>query len=363
MKVVTVILAGGLGSRLWPRGTEKRPKQFTHLLGEGTMIQNTVMRLLPMVATDDIWVVTTADLAHHVSDQLPVVRKEHIIEEPFGRNTGPSIALAATLLRHAYGGDTVLMVLPSDHVITNVREFQGTLDLACAAAHSTEAIVTIGVRPTRAETGYGYIQVGDVVPLAGDQLQGVVHRVKTFAEKPDLATAQRFVDAGDFVWNAGIFVGKVDVVLRAISEHLPDHAPMFADLSRHVSRDTFSAALESTFRQLRSVSFDVGVMERAQNVLVVDGAFGWSDVGTWDELYRLSMKDGRNNVIEGNVVTLYTNNTLVSGTSGRLVGVVGVDNLIVVDTEHALMICKRGKTEDVRDLVDLIRRRHIGNQH
>ncbi len=362
MKVAAVVLAGGLGSRLWPRGTDRKPKQFTHVLGEGTMIQNTVMRLLPFVSANDIWIVTTRDLANHVHDQLPLVLHEHVIAEPFGRNTGPSIGLVATLLRGHLGENTVLLVMPSDHLILNVREFQNTLELACAAAERSDSIVTIGVMPTRSETGYGYIQVGDVVPFEEAQLQGKVHRVRTFAEKPDIATAQRFIDAGDFVWNSGIFVGKANVIHQAVIQHLPDHAPLFSELERHIGKESFDVTLENVFRQMRSVSFDVGVMEKADNVLVVDGSFGWSDVGTWDEVYRLSMKDGRNNVIEGNVVTLQTNNCLVSGSSGRLIGVVGVDNLIVVETEHALMITRRGKAEQVRDLIDLIRRRHIGAQ-
>lgn len=362
MKVLGIVLAGGLGSRLWPRGTDRKPKQFTHVLGEGTMIQNTVMRLLPFVAANDLWVVTTRDLQQHVLDQLPLIENSHVICEPFGRNTGPSIALASMLLRHQAGGSAVLAVLPSDHMVMNVRDFQATLEQACIVAAQSKSIVTIGVMPTRSETGYGYIQVGDTLSFNDPSLTYDVKRVKTFAEKPDLATAQRFLDAGDFVWNSGIFVGQADVIYHAVLEYLPDHAPIFIELERHIGKDSFDQALEYAFKQMRSISFDVGVMERATNVLVVDGTFGWSDVGTWDELYRLSMKDGRNNVIEGNVVTLQTNNCMVSGTSDRMIGIVGVDNLIVVETEQALMICKRGRAEQVRDLIDLIRRRHIGNQ-
>lgn len=361
MKVVAVVLAGGLGVRLWPRGTEKHPKQFVHVLGDGTLIQNTVMRLLPFLAPEDIYVSTTEDLAHHVVDQLPLLKPENVITEPFGRNTGPSIALSALLLAKKYGPDVVLAVLPSDHLVTNVREFQVTLDRACTAAEISENIVTIGVMPTRSETGYGYIQVGDEVQTENPVLNSYIREVRTFAEKPDLATAQRFIDAGDFVWNSGIFVGRASTILHAVERHLPDHAPLFNVLERHIGKETYSEMLENIFRQMRSVSFDIGVMEKATNVTVVDGSFGWSDVGTWDEIYRLSMKDGKNNVIEGNVVTLDANSCMVSAQSGRLIGIVGIDNLIVVDTEQALMICRRGKAETVRDLVDLIKRRHIGN--
>lgn len=359
MEPVAVVMAGGLGTRLWPRSTERKPKQFIHVLGDGTLIQNTVMRLLPVFPPERIYVVTTADLADHIPDQLPVLPPENIICEPFGRNTGPCLALSATILRERLGDECVMIMLPSDHVITNVAEFHLSLERAVHAAEDIGGIVTIGVMPTRPETGFGYIQVGDEVSCDRDSLHGVVKRVTTFAEKPDTQTAQRFIDAGDFVWNSGIFIGRIGAMLRSIHTHLPDHAPLFHLLERHIGKETFRDTLENIYKQMRSVSFDTGVMEEADNVLVVEGTFGWSDVGTWDELYRLSMKDGRNNVIEGNVVTLNTTNTLVSAAGGKMIGLVGIDNLIVVETESTIVICKRGEAERVRDLVDLLRRRQI----
>jgi mannose-1-phosphate guanylyltransferase len=357
MEPVAVVMAGGLGTRLWPRSTERRPKQFVHVLGDGTLIQNTVMRLLPVFPPERIFVVTTKDLAEHIPDQLPVIPAANVIVEPFGRNTAPCMALSATVLRHRFGDDCVMIALPSDHVISNVPEFHLSLERAVHAAEDIGGIVTIGVMPTRPETGFGYIQVGDEVSCDRDSLNGVVKRVTTFAEKPEVHTAQRFMDAGDFVWNSGIFIGRIGDVVRSIAEHLPDHAPLFQLLERHIDRDTYADTLETIYRQMRSVSYDIGVMEEAGNVLVVEGTFGWSDVGTWDELYRLSMKDGRNNVIEGNVVTMNTTNTLVSAAGGKMIGLVGIDNLIVVETESTIMICKRGEAEHVRDLVDLLRRR------
>lgn len=352
-------MAGGLGMRLWPRSTERKPKQFVHVMGDGTLIQNTVARLQPFIRPEDVYVVTTDELAQHVRDQLPAVPAENIILEPFGRNTGPCIALAATELKHLFDDETILVILPSDHVIQNVREFQSTINRACHAAATSPCVVTIGVMPTRPETGFGYIQIGDDVETTNPILDGRLQHVRTFAEKPDTATAQRFIDAGDFVWNSGIFVSKIGVLLDTIHRLLPDHAPLFQLYARSIGHDDQTDVRDSIYRQIRSVSFDIGVMEKAQNACVVEGAFGWSDVGTWDELYRLSMKDGKNNVLEGNVVTQGSTNCFVNGSSGRLIGIVGVDNLIVVETETSILICERGQSEKTRDLVELLRRRHI----
>ena len=356
-----VVLAGGLGMRLWPRSTERQPKQFIHTLGDGTLIQNTVARMLPFVDVTDIHIVTTVDVASHVADQLPMIPEANILREPFGRNTGPAIGFAATMLQHSHEDDTVVVVVPSDHIISNVREFHVTLDNAVAAAVATGRLITIGVMPSRPETGYGYIQVGEPIPNDNPVLADIVKSVEVFAEKPDAATAQRFLDAGDFVWNSGIVVGTLAALHRSMDAYLPDHAPLFHLFARHIGLPSEHEMLENTYRQMRSVSFDVGVLEQDATIGVVQGAFGWSDVGSWDEVYRLSMKDGRNNVIEGNVVALNTTNSLVSGSSGRLISLVDIDNVIVIETENAIMICHRGKAEDVRDLVDVLRRRQIAH--
>jgi mannose-1-phosphate guanylyltransferase len=359
MKIVAVVLAGGFGVRLWPRSTERKPKQFVHVLGEGTLIQNSVSRLAPFIDSSDVYVVSTPDFEQLATDQLPSIHQSQLLLEPFGRNTAPAIGFAATRLRRALGDDAVMVVLPSDHLISNVREFQVILDRACAAALAMGRIITIGVMPTRAETGYGYIQVGDELPTDNPVLRGVVKSVQTFAEKPDSSTAQRFVDAGDFAWNSGIVVATVGTILDRIDEYLPDHAPLLAQYGRAIGTADEGIVLESIYRQMRSVSFDVGVLEQDRTIGVVEGSFGWSDVGTWDEIYRMSMKDGKNNVLEGNVLAVNTTNCLVNGTTGRLIGLVNADNLVVIETESSIMICKRGQTEDVRDLVDQLRRRHI----
>jgi mannose-1-phosphate guanylyltransferase len=344
---------------MWPRSTERKPKQFSFVGGEGTLIQNTVWRLAPFISVENVYVVTTSDMASHVAEQLPMIPSANVLYEPFGRNTGPAIAFALSELSATLAPDDIVVVIPADHVVQNLREYHLTLDRATTAAAAMPVISTIGIVPTRAETGYGYIQVGSTIVTENPLLQDVLKSVRTFAEKPDLATAQRLVDSGDFVWNSGVFVATLLTFAEAISTHMPDHAPLFAVLERVRNSDTYQGTLESVYRQIRSVSFDVAVMEKAHNICVVEGGFGWSDVGTWDELYRLHKKDSKNNVIEGNVVTIRSTNSFVNSASGRLIGLVDVDNIIVVETESSILICKRGEAEHVRDIVETLRRKHI----
>lgn len=360
MKAVAVIMAGGLGARLWPRSTERLPKQFMHMIGEGSMIQNTVARLQSIVPIDDTFVVTTPDFIDVISKQLPQLPPENIITEPFARNTAPCMALAALHLRKRISSDAVMITIPSDHYIYNVREFHHSLEVAAMAADATESIATIGVRPTRAEAGFGYIQISDAdaseLSLYGEDLR----HVSVFAEKPDKETAQRFVDAGDFLWNCGIFIWKMSTFWNSFTKHLPDHAALFALLDSQIGKESYGSVLDNIYRQMRSVSLDYGILEKADNVVVVKSSFGWSDLGSWDEVYRLSPKDTKNNSIEGDVVALNSTNCFVSSNQ-KLIALVNVDDLIVVDTGHALLITKRGESETVKDLVDYLRRKQINH--
>ncbi|HYF01873.1 MAG TPA: sugar phosphate nucleotidyltransferase [Patescibacteria group bacterium] len=358
MKSVAVIMAGGAGARLWPRSTEKRPKQFIHLIGEGTMIQNTVMRLFPLFAPEDIYIVTLSSLVDVLRSQLPVLPSENIIGEPFGRNTAPCIALASIYIEEKYKEDVVIVALPSDHLIYNVREFHHSLEVAQKVASELDGIVTIGVAPTRPETAFGYIQVregnGTLVKMYNREVLYAVN----FAEKPDIDTAQRFADAGDFYWNSGMFIARISTLWSSFDAYLPDHAPLFHLIKKYFHKPTYPKMLDSMYKQMRPLSFDYGIMEKATNVFVVLSSFGWSDVGSWDELYRLSMKDAKNNAIEGDVIAMDSTNCFVSS-NGKMIGLIGVEDLIVVDSDNGLVICKRGDSQKIRDLVDFMRRKQI----
>jgi mannose-1-phosphate guanylyltransferase len=358
MKKIAVVMAGGSGPKFWPRSTEKKPKQFLHLIGEGTMIQNTVFRLLPIFAPEDIYIVTYQSLAEIAEDQLPNIPKENIIVEPFGRNTAPCIALTATALSERIDPDTVMMVFPSDHVIFNVREFHQSLEIAANIASERNDIVTIGITPTRPVSAFGYIQVREGAGDLGKYYETGVHFTNTFAEKPDLATAKRFIDSGDFLWNSGIFVWKVETFWNAFELYLPEHAHLFKLLNKHIGKYSFKGVVEYIYRQMESVSVDYAILEKANNVLVVESTFSWSDLGNWDELFRLSLKDARNNFVEGDVIAINSTNCFISS-NNRFVGAIGVNDLIVIDSEDSLLICRRGSSEDVNELVDYMKRKQI----
>ncbi|MCX6156309.1 MAG: sugar phosphate nucleotidyltransferase [Candidatus Kapabacteria bacterium] len=355
---VAIIMAGGLGARLWPKSTEKNPKQFVYLLDEGTMIQNTVDRLLGFFDPEDIYIVCTS--LHHtlLTEQVSKLAHENIIIEPFGRNTASCIALTAVLLGKKYSPNTVIFSFPSDHVIYNKGEFYQSLETAFNTAYQADRIVTIGIQPSRPETGYGYIQIkNDEIPDSELHSQGV-RATTTFAEKPDIATAQRFIESGDFLWNSGICIWSFSTFWSALDKYMKEISIYFRQLESSIGKESFNKEIEIIYRQIPDISIDFGILEKADNVFVVQSSFRWSDVGNWDEVYRLSMKDARNNVIIGDVISVNNNNCFVSA-SERIIGIVGVKDLIVIDSEDSLLVCKRGHSEEVKSITDYMRRKHI----
>lgn len=360
MNKVAVILAGGYGSRMWPRSTEKMPKQFNHFIGEGTMLQNTVERLLPLFSSEDIYIVTEKKFREECTLQLPMISEKNILLEPFARKTAPAVALAATLLTDKYGEDAVMYAFPSDHIIHNVREFHQSLELAGHVAWERKGKITIGITPTRPETGYGYIQIKESPGELGELFDQGVRYSTTFAEKPDLETAKRFIGSGDFLWNSGIFVWRFDTFISGFNKYLPEHAALFRQLSKHKGKDTYETMLDQVYMQIQAESVDYAILEKSENVLVLQASFAWSDLGNWDEFYRLSMKDGRNNFIEGNVISVNTKNCLVSGKE-KLISIVGLQDIIVIDSEEALLICPRKQSEEVKEIVKTMRRKNINH--
>lgn len=345
-----VIMAGGIGSRFWPQSRQARPKQFLNVLGNATLIQTTLGRLQGLVPAERCYVVTHERYVAQTQEQLPALPPENVLAEPISRNTAPCIALAAVKLL-AEDPDATMMVLPADHLIQNVRLFHEVLRVAVEKAQEPGALVTIGIKPTHPETGYGYIQYDASLAHDHDQLQAFP--VRTFAEKPDVATAERFLDSGDFLWNSGMFIWRADTILEQIQQHLPDAYDAFAPLQDAVGTDSEPEAIATAYQRSPRISIDYGVMERADKVFVVPGDFGWSDVGDWRAVYELSEKDEVGNALYNEVIVHDSSRCLVQA-NGRLVVLVGIHDTVVVDTEDALLVCNRESTQQVKNIVDYL---------
>jgi mannose-1-phosphate guanylyltransferase len=342
----SVIMAGGIGARFWPASRRQKPKQLLDLLGEGTLFDQTVARIEPMVPPGNRWVVTNREQMLMMRTAVPSMAERQFILEPFGRNTAPAIGLAAIHLLHD-DPDAVMIVLPADHRIDKVDAFRECLMTAVGLVSNSDILATIGIQPERPETGYGYIQID----RASKPLATEAHWVKTFAEKPNLQTAKLFFESGEFVWNSGIFVWRADVILQQIADHLPNWYSGLQEISSAVGTPQETEITRQIFGALKGISIDYGVMEHAPRVAVVKGTFGWSDVGSWDEVWRLLPRDDKGNAVRGDVQTVDSRNNLVLA-HDKLIALVGVKDLIVVDSGDALLICPRENSQQVRAMVE-----------
>lgn len=346
MKVTAVIMAGGRGERFWPRSRNNYPKQFLSLTSDGeTMIQKTVARLGSLVAPEDVFVVTNANYAGLVKEQLPELPEENILLEPAARNTAPCIALAAQVIRKKYE-DAVMLVLPSDHLIKFTPMFIDTLKTAVGVAETGTNLVTIGITPTYPETGYGYINFDS----ADNGIPGV-YSVKRFVEKPNVELAKEYVNSGEYLWNSGMFVWKASSIDKKLRKYLPDMAEGMDRLYDAAGTDSFGDTLAKVFPSFRSESIDFGVMEKASGVFTIPGNFGWDDVGSWLALERVNRTNEYGNMVQGDVVSINTKNTIVCG-GKKLIATVGIEDLVIVDTDDALLICAKDSTQDVKKVIE-----------
>lgn len=347
MEIFVVIMAGGVGSRFWPRSKEKKPKQLIRIFGENTMIQDTVKRLDGLVDKKNIYVITNRIQKLRVKEQLPDIPEQNIIDEPFGKNTAACIGLASVLIKQK-NPEAVTIVLPSDHLIKNENEFQKCLLTAANFAYKSKGLVTIGIKPTRPETGYGYIQFDET------EIENNIHKVLTFAEKPNLSTAIRFIESGDFLWNSGMFIWRVDTILNEIKKYLPELYEGLEKIESFINSDDFETQLTQVYGQLKSISIDYGVMEKANNVYVIKADFYWNDVGSWEAVYEVSNKNEDGNVIIGDVYSEKTYNSYIFSPR-KFTAVIGAENLIIINTNDALLICNRNYAQDVRQVVDYLK--------
>jgi mannose-1-phosphate guanylyltransferase len=359
MALYAVIMAGGVGSRFWPRSRRANPKQFLDVLSTSSLIQQTYERVRPDVPPERVFVVTHEDYAQTTREHLPDIPPENVLAEPVGRNTAPCIALAAARL-HATDPDAVMAVLPADHFVRQPERFLEVLRVAAArageAGDGAGALVTIGIEPTHPETGYGYIQY-DASDREEDEEAPRAFRVLAFAEKPDLSTAERFLDSGDFLWNSGMFIWRADAILDAIDRYLPEVAAAFRPVETAFAAGEAREAVAQAYAATPRISIDYGVMERAAadgRVYVVPGAFGWNDVGDWRAVYELAEKDAAGNAAEGTVITHGSSRTYARASEGRLLVLVGVRDLAVVDTGDAVLVCHLDLAQQVKDIVDYL---------
>lgn len=344
-------MAGGSGTRFWPKSTQTRPKQFLNLFGDRSMLQMTVDRIEELVPYERILVITNDRYVDLVGDQLPGLPAGNIVGEPVAKNTAPCVAYAAGMLRNR-DSDATMAVLPADHYIENTGRFLSILETAAAKAED-DCLVTIGIQPVRPETGYGYIEFDK---QEEETLNGTaVKRVLKFTEKPDEKTARSFIEAGNYLWNSGMFIWKASTVIGRFRRHQPEIYSQIETLEV-ADEANDSAVLRSFYENCPSISIDYGIMEHADDVFVVPGEFGWNDVGSWTALYKLRPKDENGNVVQTRFLkTESASNNLVQSSNDKMIALIGVDNLAVVETDDALLVCNLDHAQEVKRIVEALK--------
>jgi mannose-1-phosphate guanylyltransferase len=346
-----VIMAGGRGTRFWPRSREKKPKHLLDIVSKRTIIQETVDRIKSLIEPANILVVTGKKHARELIKQLPEIPAQNIIIEPVGKNTAACIGLAALHIQKKVP-DAVMVVLPSDHAIGDYRKYLEVISAAAKVAEQEGGLVTIGIKPSGPQTGFGYIEQGQSLRNVSGKK---VFRVKSIREKPDLQKARKFVQSGKFYWNSGMFIWKASIILKEIEHYLPDLHEGLMKIKEVLGTSREAAIVPNVYKGLASISIDYGVMEKADNAFMLPGDFGWSDVGSWDALWEISVKDNQGNALTGGGSAIFTDTegALVYSPK-KLVALVGVKDLIIVETKDALLICKKGRSQDVKKVVDTL---------
>jgi mannose-1-phosphate guanylyltransferase len=340
-----VIMAGGIGSRFWPYSKNSKPKQFLDVLGTGrSLLQMTYDRFREVATPEQFFVVTNQAYVELVQEQLPELSAHQILSEPLRKNTATCIAYATYKIA-SFDPDATLVIAPADHLILQEGRFLQTILTAISEAQVPNRLLTIGIKPNRPETGYGYIQYLE------NEEEGHVHKVKTFTEKPNAKLAKTFVESGDFVWNSGMFVGKATAWMEAFQQHLPDVADAFEEGKSQYGTPAENEFVLQAYTQVKNISIDYGVMEKSSDVYVILGDFGWSDIGSWQSLHELREKDAQNNVVEANALLFETENCFVKTDSDKLVVVQGLDNYLINESDNVLLICKLDAEHKFRDFV------------
>ncbi|MEA1898063.1 MAG: mannose-1-phosphate guanylyltransferase [Bacteroidota bacterium] len=345
-----VIMAGGIGSRFWPLSRTSKPKQFLDILGtEKTLLQQTVKRFLKVCPRENIFIVSNFEYGEIIKDQLPDFTDFQIMLEPMRKNTAPCIAYANYRIKQV-NPSAIIIVAPSDHLILDEGEFIRVIKQGLKFAGSTDALLTLGIKPSRPETGYGYIQgIKGIVDKNVPDLM----KVKTFTEKPDYEMAKVFLRSGDFYWNSGIFMWSLKAIEQSLDQHLGEMATLFNDLETGLAPNREAEIIHSVYSESRNISIDYGIMEKADNVFVLAADFGWSDLGTWSSLYDHLDIDKNGNAISGDIVMSYdSEGCIVNASDGKLVVIQGLKDYIVVDSGRVLLICKKSEEQSIKQIVN-----------
>jgi mannose-1-phosphate guanylyltransferase len=351
--IYAIIMAGGVGTRFWPFSRNNYPKQFHDVLGTGkTLLQQTAARFEGVCPPENIYIVTSADYFGLVKEQLPFLSDDQILCEPHRRNTAACIAYACYKIG-SRDSEATVVVAPSDHLMLREDIFRERVNVALEAARQAEVLVTLGIQPSRPDTGYGYIQF--------EASEAEVKKVKSFREKPNAETAAQFLDSGDYVWNAGIFIWRVKTIQAAFAKHVPEMAATFAAGNADYYTEREKVFLDSIYADCQSISIDYAIMEKSDNVFVVLSDFGWSDLGAWKALYDASAKDEAQNAAEGQLMLYETQNCIIKTPKDKLVVVQGLDGYIVAEHDGVLMICKMEEEQRVKEFVNAAQR--FGNQY
>jgi mannose-1-phosphate guanylyltransferase len=338
-----VLMAGGVGVRFWPYSRNSKPKQFLDVLGTGkTLLQSTCDRFLPLCPPENIYVVTHEEHEHLVRQQLPMLKPEQILAEPQRKNTAACIAYASYKIA-LKNPDAVVVVTPSDHLIMKEEEFHDIIRKSSDHAAGQDKLITVGIPPTRPETGYGYIQYHTE--------KSFIKKVKTFTEKPELSLAKKFLESGDFVWNSGIFIWGVRAIVDAFHEYLPEMSEVFDEIKSKLNTREEKEAIQIAYPQCKSISIDYGIMEKAQNVYVCLGTFTWSDLGSWASIHEISDKDDNNNAIRANAQMYETRNSIIRGSADKLIVVQGLNGYLVGEFGNVIIVCEKDKEEQFRRFV------------
>lgn len=374
MKRIAIIMAGGSGERFWPLSRRKRPKQLLELSGSGkTMIEDAIDRVLPLVTMEDIFIITSETLLAPIRETLAALPPENVIAEPAKRNTAPCLALASAIAMAKYdkagenGSGISAAVLTADHIMRPVEKFRDTVRTAFEYVETHDAIATIGIVPERPETGFGYIETGE--RFSADRSVAEIQPVLRFTEKPDIETAKRYVAAGNRLWNSGMFFYRLDTFNNELQAHLPEVGGAIEKMHEAyrgntvMSLDTALPAIQDLFSALPDISIDYGLMERSGKVTVVKALFDWDDIGSFDSLDRVREKDEKGNIIQGEVSLINTSGTTVINQSSgakMVVSAIGLEGMVIVVTDDAVMVCPKDKVQDVKKSVEDLRNRQEG---